>query len=97
MIIWSYLFLGFGIVLLGLVSVCPNGVISNPNYFPGTSHNGGYNHETAVHAIRECGYRLIDTAKRYGTEPLVARAIEDAGVDRPDILYLKHAGLGKLL
>ena len=57
-------------------------------YAKGTSHNGGYNHETVVYAIGECGYRLIDTAKRYGTEPLVAQAIEDAGVDRADMFIV---------
>ena len=57
-------------------------------YATGTSHNGGYNHETVVYAIAECGYRLIDTAKRYGTEPLVAQAIEDAGVDRADMFIV---------
>ena len=41
-----------------------------------------------VYAIRECGYRLIDTAKRYGTESLVAQAIEDAGVDRVDMFIV---------
>ncbi len=50
--------------------------------FEGTSHNGGYNHESVVYGLRECGVRLIDTAKRYGTEPFVGQAVIDSGVDR---------------
>ena len=32
----------------------------------GTTHHGGYVHESIVYALKECGYRHIDTAKRYG-------------------------------
>jgi len=32
----------------------------------GTTHHGGYNHDSVLYAIQKCGYRLIDTAKRYG-------------------------------
>ncbi len=38
-----------------------------------------------VYAIRDCGYRLIDTAKRYGTEAYIGQAIKDAGVDRSEM------------
>ena len=32
----------------------------------GTTHHGGYVHDSIVYALKECGYRHIDTAKRYG-------------------------------
>lgn len=48
----------------------------------GTTHNGGYNHETLVYALKDCGYRLIDTAKRYGTETYIGQAVKDSGVPR---------------
>lgn len=35
--------------------------------------------------MKECGYRLIDTATRYGTEQFVGQAIKDSFVDRKDI------------
>ncbi len=41
----------------------------------GTSHCGGYSHTSVVYALKECGYRLIDTAKRYGTEEFIQQAI----------------------
>ncbi|KAK7070107.1 hypothetical protein SK128_020971 [Halocaridina rubra] len=42
----------------------------------GTSHDGGYNHEAVVFALKNCGYRHIDTAKRYGCEKYIAQAIK---------------------
>ena len=36
-------------------------------------------------AIRDCGYRLIDTAMRYGCEHQVGRAIVESGVHRQDM------------
>ncbi|XP_059099635.1 uncharacterized oxidoreductase ZK1290.5-like isoform X2 [Tigriopus californicus] len=51
----------------------------------GTTHNGGYNHESVVYALKDCGYRLVDTAKRYGTEAFIKEAILDSGVPREDI------------
>ncbi|RXG61109.1 putative oxidoreductase [Armadillidium vulgare] len=51
----------------------------------GTSHNGGYNHDAVVHALKNCGYRHIDTAKRYGCESYIAEAIKESGVNRRDI------------
>ena len=41
-----------------------NGV-SMPMLGLGTSHHGGYVHSSVLHAIKQCGYRLIDTAQRY--------------------------------
>lgn len=35
-----------------------------------------------MHGLRDCGVRLIDTAKRYGTEVFVGQAVVDSGVDR---------------
>lgn len=51
----------------------------------GTSHNGGYSHATMVYALRDVEYRLVDTAKRYGTEAFLAPAIEAAGVPRSSL------------
>lgn len=42
----------------------------------GTSHSGGYNHSSVVYGLKNCGYRLIDTAKRYGVEELLSYAIK---------------------
>lgn len=42
----------------------------------GTSHSGGYSHSCVVYALQKCGYRLIDTAKRYGTEEFLKYAIK---------------------
>ncbi|KAE9551263.1 hypothetical protein FO519_005520 [Halicephalobus sp. NKZ332] len=51
----------------------------------GTTHSGGYNHDAVVFALRKCGYRMIDTAKRYGVENKIGKAISDSGVPREDI------------
>ncbi|CAN8217681.1 unnamed protein product [Coccothraustes coccothraustes] len=51
----------------------------------GTSHQGGYSHAAVVHALQKCGIRHIDTAKRYGCEPLLQRAIRESGVKREDL------------
>ncbi|XP_037999642.1 uncharacterized oxidoreductase ZK1290.5-like [Motacilla alba alba] len=51
----------------------------------GTSHRGGYSHAAVVHALQKCGIRHIDTAKRYGCEPLLQRAIRESGVKREDL------------
>lgn len=37
-------------------------------FFPGSTHSGGYYHDVVVGALRDGGYRMIDTAKRYGVE-----------------------------
>uniref|UniRef100_A0A8D2MLX0 NADP-dependent oxidoreductase domain-containing protein n=1 Tax=Zonotrichia albicollis TaxID=44394 RepID=A0A8D2MLX0_ZONAL len=50
-----------------------------------TSHRGGYCHGAVVHALQQCGVRHIDTAKRYGCEHLLQRAIRDSGVKREDL------------
>ncbi|XP_023216270.1 uncharacterized oxidoreductase ZK1290.5-like [Centruroides sculpturatus] len=51
----------------------------------GTSHSGGYSHNAVVYALKKCGYRLIDTAKRYGCEIFLKDAIKESGVNREDI------------
>ncbi|XP_059333681.1 uncharacterized oxidoreductase ZK1290.5-like [Ammospiza nelsoni] len=50
-----------------------------------TSHRGGYCHGAVVHALQKCGVRHIDTAKRYGCEHLLQRAIRESGVKREDL------------
>ena len=62
----------------------PNGVVM-PLLGMGATHGGGYSHEAMVFALRHAGYRMIDTAKRYGTESLIAAAIADAGVPRAQL------------
>ncbi|KFM10168.1 putative oxidoreductase ZK1290.5, partial [Aptenodytes forsteri] len=50
-----------------------------------TSHQGGYSHDAVVHALQKCGIRHIDTAKRYGCESLLQKAIKESGVKREDL------------
>jgi 2,5-diketo-D-gluconate reductase B len=45
---------------------------------------GGLTAETVATALK-AGYRHIDTARKYGTEPAVAEAMQNAGVPRGDI------------
>ncbi|XP_013780122.1 uncharacterized oxidoreductase ZK1290.5-like [Limulus polyphemus] len=61
-----------------------NGVIM-PILGLGTSHSGGYSHQAVLHALKDCGYRLVDTAKRYGCEMLLGKTLRDSGVSREDI------------
>ncbi|KAG8186944.1 hypothetical protein JTE90_028242 [Oedothorax gibbosus] len=51
----------------------------------GTSHSGGYSQEAVVYALKNCNYRLIDTAKRYGCEEFLQCAIHLSGVPRENI------------
>ncbi|KAF2364707.1 NADP-dependent oxidoreductase domain [Trinorchestia longiramus] len=64
-------------------------VLSNNIKMPllglGTSHYGGYSADAVVCALRCCGYRHIDTAKRYGVEAAIADAIQMSGVPREDV------------
>lgn len=41
--------------------------------------------EQAVTAALKCGYRLIDTAKYYGNEESIGRAIKSSGIKRDEI------------
>ncbi|XP_056379363.1 uncharacterized oxidoreductase ZK1290.5-like isoform X2 [Hyla sarda] len=51
----------------------------------GMSHHGGYSHNALLHALRSCNIRHIDTAKRYGNEELIGKAISESGVKREDL------------
>ncbi|XP_076063693.1 putative oxidoreductase ZK1290.5 isoform X2 [Oratosquilla oratoria] len=51
----------------------------------GTSHTGGYSHAAVVHALKRCGYRLIDTAKRYGCESFIAESLIASEVPRNEV------------
>ncbi|XP_035391967.1 uncharacterized oxidoreductase ZK1290.5 isoform X1 [Electrophorus electricus] len=68
---------------------CPIVSLSNGQKIPilglGTSHHGGYSHEAVVYALRDCGIRHIDTAKRYGCEEALAKAVAESRVPRDDL------------
>ncbi|KAI9544798.1 hypothetical protein NQZ68_001676 [Dissostichus eleginoides] len=51
----------------------------------GTSHYGGFSHDAIVYALTECGVRHIDTAKRYGCEEKLGKAIIESGIPRNDL------------
>ncbi|KAG8436602.1 hypothetical protein GDO86_007637 [Hymenochirus boettgeri] len=51
----------------------------------GMSHNGGYSHSALLYALMKCGIRHIDTAKRYGNEVMVGKAISESGVKREEM------------
>lgn len=51
----------------------------------GTSHHGGYSHDAIVYALTECGVRHIDTAKRYGCEEKLGKAIRESGIPRSEL------------
>ncbi|XP_077061002.1 putative oxidoreductase ZK1290.5 isoform X2 [Siphateles boraxobius] len=68
---------------------CPTVRLSNGLNIPilglGTSHNGGYSHEAVLYALQECGIRHIDTAKRYGCEEALGKAVADSAVPREEL------------
>lgn len=69
----------------------------SPLMFQGTSHQGGYSHEAVIYALQKCGIRHIDTAKRYGCESLLQKAIKESGIEREDLWIttkLWHADYG---
>ncbi|KAE8610872.1 hypothetical protein XENTR_v10012267 [Xenopus tropicalis] len=51
----------------------------------GMSHVGGYCHNALLYALTTCGIRHIDTAKRYGNEVMVGKAICESGVKREEL------------
>lgn len=51
----------------------------------GTTHSGGYYHDAVLHSIKKCGYRLIDTAKRYGVEKQLGIAVKNCSVPREEM------------
>ncbi|GFT16648.1 putative oxidoreductase ZK1290.5 [Trichonephila clavipes] len=59
-----------------------------PIFGLGTSHSGGYSQEAVVYALKNCNYRLIDTAKRYGCEEFLQSAIHIVH-SFPGLLYYK--------
>lgn len=61
-----------------------NGV-KMPIFGLGTSHFGGYSHDAIVYALTQCGVRHIDTAKRYGCEQQLGKAIAEVKVPRGDL------------
>ncbi|KAA0718920.1 putative oxidoreductase [Triplophysa tibetana] len=68
---------------------CPEISLSNGLNIPilglGTSHQGGYSHEAVVYALQQCGIRHIDTAKRYGCEEALGKAVVESDVPREQI------------
>jgi len=50
----------------------------------GTSHQGGFSHEAIMHAFK-IGYRLVDTAQRYGCEQLLSKAIQESKLNREEL------------
>nr|XP_060630000.1 uncharacterized oxidoreductase ZK1290.5-like isoform X1 [Anolis sagrei ordinatus] len=70
---------------LGAPTVPLSNGLSIPALGLGTSHHGGYCHDAVVYALQKCGIRHIDTAKRYGCESLLQKAIQESGVKREDL------------
>ncbi|XP_064476393.1 uncharacterized oxidoreductase ZK1290.5-like [Ornithodoros turicata] len=69
-------------------TICLRNGVSMPILGLGTSHSGGYSHSTVVYALEECGYRMIDTAKRYGCESFLCEAIRESGVPREQLFLM---------
>ncbi|KAM8930013.1 putative oxidoreductase ZK1290.5 isoform 1-T1 [Pelodytes ibericus] len=68
---------------------CPTVALSSGHHIPilglGMSHQGGYSHNALIYALKNCGIRHIDTAKRYGNESMIGKAIVESGVKREDL------------
>lgn len=47
-----------------------------------TYQQGGVDVDTMIYAVKDCGYRLIDTAQKYGTEKDVATTVQKSDVPR---------------
>ncbi|XP_072276110.1 glyoxal reductase-like isoform X1 [Pyxicephalus adspersus] len=71
------------------VPIYPTVPLSNGQKIPvlglGLSHQGGYSHSALLYALKNCGIRHIDTAKRYGNEEQVGKAITESGVKREEL------------
>ncbi|XP_040215861.1 glyoxal reductase-like isoform X4 [Rana temporaria] len=80
------------------VPVYPTVPLSNGQKIPvlglGLSHQGGYSHSALLYALKNCGIRHIDTAKRYGNEEQVGKAIAESGVKREDLWVTTKLWLG---
>ena len=61
--------------------ICLSNGVSIPQLGLGTSHNGGYNEDTLLHALR-LGVLHLDTAQRYGTEAAIGHCISSLDIDR---------------
>ena len=69
-----------------------NGVVM-PILGLGTSGNPQpVNYDTTLHAIRHCGYRLIDTAQVYGSEQHVGEAVRESSVPREEMFLTSKLG-----
>uniref|UniRef100_A0A3B5KY29 NADP-dependent oxidoreductase domain-containing protein n=1 Tax=Xiphophorus couchianus TaxID=32473 RepID=A0A3B5KY29_9TELE len=68
---------------------CPTVQLFNGLEIPvlglGTSHRGGYSHDAILYALTECGIRHLDTAKRYGCEKKLGKAIKESGLQRSEL------------
>ncbi|XP_069013387.1 glyoxal reductase [Embiotoca jacksoni] len=68
---------------------CPTVPLSNGLQIPvlglGTSHDGGYSHDAIVYALTDCGMCHIDTAKRYGCEAELGKAVKESGLPRSNL------------
>ncbi|XP_035276395.1 uncharacterized oxidoreductase ZK1290.5 isoform X1 [Anguilla anguilla] len=68
---------------------CPTVPLANGLQIPilglGTSHDGGYSHDAVLYALRECGVRHIDTARRYGCEAQLGVAVRESAIPREDL------------
>lgn len=76
---WSPLTGNWGLTVMAyLLPVCLYGIGFKLKIciVSGTSHDGGYSHDAVVFALKNCGYRHIDTAKRYGCERYIAQAVK---------------------
>ncbi|XP_014672535.1 PREDICTED: uncharacterized oxidoreductase ZK1290.5-like [Priapulus caudatus] len=49
------------------------------------SHKGGYSHSAFIYALKECDYRLIDTAVRYNNEDEIGLVVKESGVPREEL------------
>ncbi|XP_054888839.1 glyoxal reductase [Poeciliopsis prolifica] len=68
---------------------CPTVQLFNgleiPIFGLGTSHHGGYSHDAILYALTECGIRHLDTAKRYGCEEELGKAVKESGLQRSEL------------
>ncbi|XP_075567351.1 glyoxal reductase-like [Pelecanus crispus] len=62
-----------------------NNNLDLPGVQQSISHPGGCSHDAAVHALQKRGIRHNDTAKRYGCESPLQKAIRESGVERENL------------
>lgn len=76
-------------VILSADGIIPNITLRNGIKIPilglGSSHHGGYSHESAVYALKDAGYKHIDTASYYGSERDVGLSVTASGVERSQL------------